>query len=386
MKRTLFSVLAFLFVMGMPLAGQQNDIEGYMTRKYLPCEDIMYNCSFLIPEFYEKNELDSLHMVIDFWKSHCGTPAILRRCDIILSIEEGNFSEDLYDEGILNSLYDYKKYKDGSLNGWYSIPRMYSHKMVDFNRMDSFLVDLSRSLIESDNLSELERMLLDVYSHSNERTLMALLDDEYSGTKLQEYYQAKLKEIKNDPVYNLDILAGCWVPFDQLATIGVHPLIGLRGGIWWENFTLNLSSSVRMGRSRNPIEVIENQELWTTDEHVGGHMGLHTGTSIINGGKSKFSIVGGVALDWMEVLTVTDTEENLELIKNLGSLNLNAGLSYTYNIDKYRYLGIEAKYNFLNYINQGGTNISGNAITINLLYGFTNKQYKDNRLERLDYH
>ena len=35
------------------LHAQNNDMERYMTRRQLACEDIMYNCSFLIPEFYE---------------------------------------------------------------------------------------------------------------------------------------------------------------------------------------------------------------------------------------------------------------------------------------------------------------------------------------------
>ena len=58
--------------------------------------------------------------------------------------------------------------------------------------------------------------------------------------------------------------------------------------------------------------------------------------------------------------------------KNTGSLNVNAGIGYHYHFKKdtiIEYLGIDTRYHILNYRNNSGTNLNGNAITLGLIAG-----------------
>jgi hypothetical protein len=49
------------------------------------------------------------------------------------------------------------------------------------------------------------------------------------------------------------------------------------------------------------------------------------------------------------------------------------------------YIGIEGKYNFVDYNNPKGTDLSGDAVTINLIYCGFGKKYDPVTLKELDY-
>ena len=54
---------------------------------------------------------------------------------------------------------------------------------------------------------------------------------------------------------------------------------------------------------------------------------------------------------------------------NVGSFDSNFGLRFKYFLHCRAYIGLTAKYHVIHYNNDGGTDLSGNAYTLDLLFG-----------------
>jgi len=69
----------------------------------------------------------------------------------------------------------------------------------------------------------------------------------------------------------------------------------------------------------------------------------------------------------------------------ISSLNTNFGLGYRYFYKNGEYIGLQGKYNIVNFSNPGGTNFSGNTLTISLIVGGFFNEKKSNALNQLRY-
>jgi hypothetical protein len=79
-----------------------------------------------------------------------------------------------------------------------------------------------------------------------------------------------------------------------------------------------------------------------------------------------------------------ETDDNRNA-KTIGSFNLNLGFAFRHFLKKHdsKYLGIEMRYNWVNYATGGGSDLSGNTITLRLMYGLLGNSVKNKRLEAL---
>ena len=114
-------------------------------------------------------------------------------------------------------------------------------------------------------------------------------------------------------------------------------------------------------------------------------MGFDFGYELFSIKKNNFDLIGGIAFDGFDALSSDNSNSNNNISKSINSLNLNIGLGYKHFLNSWNYLGFDFKYNFVNYDNKNGTDLAGNTITINLIYGFMGNRYKDNILRQLDY-
>ncbi len=93
-------------------------------------------------------------------------------------------------------------------------------------------------------------------------------------------------------------------------------------------------------------------------------------------GKKEYKALCGFGLDGVDVL-------DSNIIKGLGkesivTYNFNFGVGYRYYVNPSFYIGIQAKYNVVNYRRDDIITFSGHPITITLIVGaLTNKKKKD---------
>ncbi len=354
--------------------GQIDSIENIMTKRKLTCSDIYYNATYLIPHFYNKGAIDSAEAVIHYWEKECGQFELSIRCKILLAIRNHSFTEDLYDSTIINALLFYKQSQDTI--GYYVYYK---------SDLDTFTVDKSKQLLSNKDLTEVEKFFLRFYSNDFENTFGMLQGENFNGTKIQQYYLKEIKRNKNQTSINVAIPMGAWIPLGNLKTVGSHPYLGMRIGMKYRKLFAGVEFGFKFIKSPNTYQVYENDSLYDTDHFFGANLGLELGYELFFIKNNHFDLIGGVAFDGFTALKVDYPGTDDDLTKSINSLNLNIGVGYKYFLNPYNYIGVEWKYNFVDYNNPKGTNLSGNAITINLIYCGFGKKYDPITLKELDY-
>ena len=384
MKRII--IIFLILLSSSSVFGQVPNVESLMTRRYLSCPDIYQNIQHLIPEFYKKGSIDTLNAILNYWSENCGTSEKLTRCKILLAIDQGNLRENTYDTNILNYLIGYKNgnsinYGYGSLNNYNN----WNYRNLQPDTLDKFTVQLAKSLLERNQLNPIETFFLRIYSNDFENTFAMIRNEAFNGTVLQELYYNEVHKIENGITGHGDYILGAWIPQDNLKLIGSHLFLGLRGGFKYKRLMTDATIGFRFGKSANIYQVHVNDSIWDTDHFFGGYIGLDLGFELIKFKTCEFDLIGGIAFDGFDALQIEETKINTDISKSINSLNLNVGLGYKHFFNSWNYIGIDFKYNFINYKNPRGTDLSGNAFTINLIYGFNGNKYNGNRLKDIDY-
>jgi len=362
-------------IISLQVYGQVADVESLMTRRYLSCYDILYNVSWLIPEFYEKGNKDTLQAIIAYWEDRCGVPEELVRCKIILSIEEGSFTESLYGDNILILLRNYERYN--TVHDDKNVRWSYygSHYSSDYGyRLNKFTVKLSKTLLETKEWSAAEKFFLRIYANDFKQGFQMLDSNELNGTRIKELHLQEKKKREQAVCLHNDWMLGVWVPQGNLDILGAHPFFGYRIGVQYKKLTTDLALGFKFGKSPNIYQVYKDGIIWDTNHFFGGYIGLDAGFELFRLKKNSIDLIGGIAYDGFDSLNEKiEGSNNDKISKSINSLNLNIGLGYKFYFKKQRYnqryMGIDVKYNFVNYKNPRGTNLDGNAFTINLIFG-----------------
>ncbi|HZK07626.1 MAG TPA: hypothetical protein VFC92_05450 [Bacteroidales bacterium] len=384
MKKVLW--VLFFTVLSSIAIGQVENIESLMTRKYISCEDIRINATNLIPEYYQKGAKDTAYAILDYWDKQCMGVEMIACCRILFAIDSGNFTERTYSSNITQQLFAngnhlYFKY-DYEGDFYYS---RWDNFRIQPDALDKFTTDLAGELLKRDNLTPTEIFFLKFYSKDYEHVFAMLQTDAFNGTLIQKLYYAEVQRYIKQVIFHGDFLYGVWIPQDNLQTIGTHLSLGFRGGIQFKRLTADASMIFRVGKAPEVYQVYKNDSIWNTDHHIGGYLGLDAGFEMFRLKRSSFNLIGGVAVDLIDVLNIKDANCTNEITKTLTSLNLNFGLGYRYYLNQFSYLGLDFKYNAVDFKNPSGTNLDGNVWTINFLYGFTGNRYNAARLKELDY-
>ncbi|MCL2683423.1 MAG: hypothetical protein FWE63_08110 [Bacteroidales bacterium] len=389
-----------LLCIALPAYCQVENVENIMTRRYLSCSDIVYNVSWLMPEFYEKGNMDTLQAILDFWEKRCGMSEAVMRSKIIFSISSGSFSENLYGNFIDSSVFVHPTDKFAN-NRILRLLRSYEWSNTTFNvrrgywdhwddwgndisriqQLNGFTVNLSKKLLETKELSVIERFFLLFYSNEFKQAWQMLDSDELDGTRLKELYLQEKKTREQDVSFHNNWMVGAWIPQGNLELLGVHPFFGYRLGGKAKKLTINLSFGLKFGNSPNIYQIYKDDSIWNTNRFFGIYLGSDINRELFRFGRHGIDIIGGVA--WENINTLNEKKEhacgctshndNDRIKHNLNSLNLNIGLGYKFYFKKQqfnqRYIGLDVKYNFVNFKNTHGTNLDGNILTVNLILG-----------------
>jgi hypothetical protein len=379
-------LLMLVLILSLDISGQIVP-EKLMTKRFLSCEDIFTNVTYLIPELHGKGSKDTLNAVMDYWEKSCGETEPLVRCKILLAIEDNTFTESTYDNSIIYFLLAYKKngYKINSYS--YGTFRPYYQDNFSLEaRLDLFTTNLAGQLMLRDDLTKIERFLVQLYAKDYDFSFAQLNSGDFDGSKIQQCYFDEIKKNKKDLTGHGDLIAGVWMPLDNLSLIGVHPVFGFRSGFKYKKLYTDLNISFRFGKSPNVFQVEQNDSVWNTTHYFGGYIGIDLGYNLFSFGNNDIDLLSGIAYDGFDVLSVKTYNYYNDISKSLSSLNLNLGIGFKHYLNSLSYYGFDLKYNFVNYKNTNGTDLSGNTITLNFIIGFFSNRVSDSRLRQLDYH
>jgi hypothetical protein len=369
MKRIILALLLTWFLLPVPrVQAQEIDINHLVDGQQFSCEKIALALTTIIPIYYWDNASDSLFSLMAFWQHHCEGPEPLVRFRTLYTIETNTFSDDWYPDNILDLLYDYEEmvttHEDGP---WY-----YDHFDREFFTVDEdfskFTRDLADNLKPYTDLQPVERFFVDFYSHDFRKAFRMLESGALGGTRIDSLYRQRNHRVITARKRYLGAYLGLWSPGGNLSTLGNHPQIGFFSGSSRNRAVFNFNFLMVFGNAANPYHVVANNTLFTSENYLSLHMGFDGGLAVVKTTNSALIASVGLAYEGFESLTLGQ-QEQYEMSNFIGTFNLNLGLQYRFMHFDGSLFGLQAKYHFVNYQNPGGTDFSGNVVTVGLFFG-----------------
>lgn len=365
----------------------QTDLLDQLSRKAPNCENISFNAAELITRLYGAAKFDSIALVAREWEFSCGLSEPLFRLNVLLAIEQGTFSGEMFlDEPVLALIDNYetrvaaskeKNYRQ--VYEYYKIFFGYVPINSDFDIMTSLWAD---ALIVNDQLVPAEKVWCLVYANKADSAFEMLKGNELQGSIIQETYNAEVQRAKRMVDGNLGFIAGIALPSGSLAdVVGVKSLWGFQLGAKYRKMQYDLTLAFRPGKPRQEYEVMHQGDLVNTNHYFGGYIGADLAYELRRSRKTEFNLLGGVAFDGFDAIE-GNTKEGVKG-KSINSLNLNAGLGYRLYTSEKGYLGLQVKYNLVGYNNKSGTSLDGNYISAVLSYNIFGNIQKSALLKRL---
>ena len=392
-KIVLLSLLFTTCSFGLNAQVKDNAVEHMMTQRVLTCDDIYYNSVTLIPRLYAERKTDTLEAVLAYWKKNCGLYESAVCFTILYAIEHNNFREELTDtykdstKG--NSLRDAAFYKQNIISYLFEnrrfakidkVPSQYANYYYEaYVAYEKFIRSMAASLLNKPGLSHTERFLVEFYANPDTVQLSRLRDSLYMGSVLREAYVG----IEQFGGVSYGLNAGMWHPTGNLSVLGNHPFLGAYIGGRSKGFSCDFTMNFAFQKTPNYYNVLKDDSLYHTNYFVGYYIGLDFGEALFRTRRCELALLEGIAYDGISTINNNNNnnnnnnDNNSSTGKTLNSLNLNAGLGWKFylrhvkneNVIWHSFIGIQAKYNLVNYNNGGGTDLTGKSMNFCVTWG-----------------
>lgn len=366
LKLTKYLLLPILFLVFFEQGrAQDSSVNSLITEMAPDCDDIIYNLSKLIPDYYNTDKKDSAIVLSEYWIDNCGNGSKMfllinlikmsQNKSYILPSDYNDILKNRFYRNYSTRVYDYDNYQS-----------KFTERVINFSKFQYNLLD---SLANNHPLPEYDKLILKALANDKEPLLNKLKNKELINTPLQVKYDSIQEGLRNANQFHMAVTSGIWIPQGNAALLGNHPYFGFKIGGKSKRILYDMVLAFRFLKSANNYNVIQDGILTSTDEFFGGYIGLDMGYAFVNKPESEIDIIGGIAYDGFDA--ITGDENNDEDNVSINTLNLNLGLAYRFYYNDNGYLGLETKYAFLNYKNKGGTDFGGNSVTIGINWGFS---------------
>ena len=364
-SKLLLLAITFLSVSFYQKATAQTSVEEAMTKTHPDCRDVFLNAQELLPELYKQKSFDSLKKAIDIWRTNCGPEPEIRYTEILLSIDRSSFSITQNDSDLIDLLITYSF----ALKNY---DKPYSYKL--YQPYYKFSTTWAKFLLQRNDLSSTEKFVCNVFAGNIKEPVKEIKQHKEEYADLYDMLNKELFEQKKHGSAEYTIITGVWSPTGNISLLGVHPSIGLQFGGRYDRHQIDITMQMRFVNSVDSYTVKRNDNLYYLDHYFGYYLGLDYNYYFVNKIKYDVGTIAGIGFDGFDIAVSGDNHEN-DYLKpfSISSLNLNAGLRFNYIFNPRFYLGLQGRYNFMNYGTNGGSNLNGDAFSLDLILGFTTR-------------
>ena len=341
----------------------------------LSCRKQYVATATVLPQLYRAKDYDSLQRWLAFEEKACGRSPERFSASILLAIETGRFSErDLPDTGFYALLRTYA-WVVRDVNGHARYIGYMSNKYFNatpYNRaIFSCTHDWAQRLLPSTALDSTERFLCQVFAGQVEDPLRMIRSGLSTWHYLDSLRLRSLHIRRNMPAGTFGLLSGIWLPTGKLRMMGVHPELGLQMGGRDKTNELDLSLFFRFIHAPQPYLVSRNDSLYPRQHYEGYYIGIEYAHYFIHQDTFESGFTAGSGYDGFAIAAVKKNEKDLNYLKpfSIGSFNVNLGLRANYFFSPELFAGFAAKYHFIHYINRGGTDLDGHALSLSVSIG-----------------
>jgi hypothetical protein len=377
-------ICVILLIQGL-LAGAQKNIGKNFTAGDYEALKYIRSINLFLPQFLEQKKWTELNNYMQNWKnSEAPSDELIFCISTLAAIEQQKFSSIAMPCDFLYFLDDYaremKNIRTEPAKFRYYInvsEHIYYNASPECMRLLNITRSWANRLLSSGKLNASETFLCLVFSGQTEhpgsefytlRKLMPELDA--FQHQLDTYQINRLKSLRDRPAGTCSLIFGTWMPTGYLGALGIHPTIGYVFGIRKKRNEYDLVGIGRLVNSTaQNYSILRNDTVYTRNYFGGGYVGFEFTRYLVHTIKCDFGPTFGVGYDEFDIASDTDVKLTSLSPTEIYTLNLNTGLRFKYFYHKALFAGLVLKYNFIHFENKGGTDLKGNAFTIDISYG-----------------
>jgi hypothetical protein len=334
-----------------------------MTQKHPTCRDIFLNAMDIMPELYRHKLFDSLQTALSIWKTSCGDIPEVQATALLLSIEKSTFSEKRMDSSTIDLLVNYS--------------HAFSHRNMSNTpegerSFYAFSSAWARLILRERHLDQNEKFICQVFAGEIDNPVKEIRNNTTTYPAFVDILQENERSQRNGFRTNYAFLGGIWIPMGDLALLGNHPSFGFQLGARDNSNQLDITLQFRFSNSSTYYTIKRNNSYYDLNNYFGGYIGLDYTYYLVNKLNFDLGVLGGIGYDGFDI---SSSDYNYDEMKplSIGSFNANGGFKLNYYLSTSLYIGLQARYNFINYVNHGGTSMNGDAFSIDLIIGGNKK-------------
>lgn len=348
-----------------------NKLDLMMVTQRVNCYNVYESCSFLIPRYYYQGKKDSVLILTDYWKNRCGSNARNVTLQILNKIDQNKFSSDSVSFNTIDWLEEYlasRIFYNPNYANYYG----YSDYINTYN---DFIYDYAKEL-NKNCVNPEAKLICSVLADSSANNLQKYLKKYKPITKIHTAYSNYQDSLGSLPSMIMGIQTGYTKFLGANQLLGDKFIFGLHVG--WANKKNTLLANVdfRNGKSANSYFVWKNDSLVSTNYYSAFHVGLEYRRSIYKNKSSSLKLCVGAGMENMTAIA-ENTEKKIKSF-SLQSYNFSGGLIYCFRINPFSEFFIQSTYNLLDFRNNKGTDLSGNAFCIKIgwsIYSINNSSH-----------
>ena len=402
MKPNKLFLLLLLLLSDVVVCAQGADFDARMTRRAaFNCEEVAYTSSLLFCDYVKRGDMDSVSMLLSYWDARCFNSEAVFRAKILLAIKSGTYSDALASVDMGENMIRFKKRLatergEVSLSVVVADPAYYSY-LPPGCAFDLFTRQWAAEMKSEQDESSIEYLWCEFYSGETSGTIRAMSKQNENIAPILVGEAKRMRKIGDRKrAFNMALLGGAWMPVGGLSAFGVHPEMGFQMGGQDRRFMLDVTLLFRFLDTKNSYtykrEIYESGGGYVprqSNSFGGGYVGLDFGYIAYQKKGHQVDVLAGVGWDAIANIGLDDDYSFWDIYNwdyyywgyESDSYNINVGVGYRYLISGSLYLGVKAKYNFVDHSRNGVIDYKGGPFTVHFTLGglFTNRKNQEKR-------
>jgi hypothetical protein len=344
-----------------------------MVTQRVNCYNVYESCSFLIPRYYYQGKKDSLIVLANYWQNRCGANSRNVVLQLLNKIYLNKFTSDSISYNTVEWL---EEYIAGRIfyNPAYANQYGYSDYINTYN---DFIYDYANEL-KRNCVNPEAKLICSVLADSSANILKKYLKKYKPITKIHFAYSKYQDSLYTLPAMIMGVQTGYTKFLGANQLLGDKFVFGFHIGRTSNKNTFLFNIDIRSGKSINEYYVWKDDSLTKTQHYSGFYAGLEYQRSIYQKKSSALKLCVGGGIENLTAIA-ENTSKDISPF-SIRSYNFNGGLIYNFRINPSSSMFIQATYNLLDFKNNKGTNLSGNAMCIKIGWSITAIDYTKNNL------
>jgi hypothetical protein len=390
MKKLLLIALSALFTLSI---GAQSSVDSLMQVQKKNCEDIEYNASTLIPQYLLTNDVDKAIQAYNFWKANCAMSENMKFVGMILDIKKFGKIQGYSDEQLMNTLLSSEYFQDFRDRRDYYYSATTQANLDSDERLFNFIFEQAESMsLSSFPENSQEYYFVQFVREQRELAVMELKKNRRDVPAMYSTYTRRVGGLFRAGSSEMSLRVGLWAPQGDASKLGMSSTLGLSiGGYTGRNDILEVAFDAKMGTTPSDSVYINYKDSVQTTDYISGiYVGMEYDRKLwlSKNGRNRMGVRLGLGYDHINVLPeylrgIGDSDPNDNTNdsprKHLPSINGNIGVSYHYRLSYITSVGLIGRYNYMNYINRGGSSLTGYAYSamVNINFFMDGNNYSE---------